>query len=973
MKKDWITNNDSDFYLARLTPSGGLDAAFNGDGTSIIPFDWQPAQTSSRQNDYGQVVALQPNDGKVLIAGLFMGWNNWEYGVSRVLATLPPKEVTTTTLSASATSTSVGDPVTFVVDVSPTTARGNVELDDGNIRLSSGPLVNGRARFTFSGLGIGAHGISARFLESATHAGSSSTPLTINVAALISTLDLVPSATSAVFATPLTFTATVNPAQATGTVEFFDGAVSLGSVPVRGGAAALVTDRVLVGARTITARYSGDPTYASAGSPARIVTIARATASLVLELSPTSQEYGGRVDISMAVEPARSSGTVIFRDGATELGRADLVGGRASWNTNSLGLGAHAISAIYAGDANVAGGTSSTATIQVRPANTIISNVSAPAQVGYRAAIPLVASIMSAAGTVSGRLRFVDGTIDLSTADFVNGVARLTLNPGQLAPGTHVITAIFDSQGVFAASNSSPISIRVMDPIPTMTTLTANVGPIVVGEGHSIAFDVQVRAPSGLPSGTVEFRDGDTLLDSVVLVNGAAGLSWSGFAPGTHAIQANYLGDASFAPGNAPLLSFELVLPVSTTLNITAGTLSPTFGAIVQLLATARGATTPTEGTVAFYDGTTLLGRADLTNGTALIQTTSLTAGDHALKGIYEGHERFLASESAVIGLTVAKAATVASLTPTNATVIRGATAPDVTLAMNVAGRGGYPTGSVAVFLGTQLLRTAAVVNGQATITTNQWPLGDNAITARYSGDSSYLPSETSPFAVSVRGLATVDLVVGATRTTVGRPIGFTARVASPFGLPTGSVEFFDGERSLGSAPVSSGRAVLVISNLSIGTHPLTARFGPTSPHVATLSAVTDVVVADTPGTAITALKVVRNGTRIIRVELRTNGPLNAATAVRMANYSLIYAGGDGRSGTSDDLKVVLSGVKFNAKTGTITLTPGGRWVAGGTIRLVVQGLTDGKGRPFDGNRDGQPGGRFSALITKQGWSFSSG
>ena len=56
---------------------------------------------------------------------------------------------------------------------------------------------------------------------------------------------------------PLTLTATVAPASATGSVEFFDGAVSLGTAPVAAGSAQIVNSTLSVGVHSLSAVFSG--------------------------------------------------------------------------------------------------------------------------------------------------------------------------------------------------------------------------------------------------------------------------------------------------------------------------------------------------------------------------------------------------------------------------------------------------------------------------------------------------------------------------------------------------------------------------------------------------------------------------------------------------------------------------------------------------------------------------------------------
>src|SRR5262249_31479607 len=64
----------------------------------------------------------------------------------------------------------------------------------------------------------------------------------------------------------VTFTATVSPSLATGSVAFFDGATSLGTAAVSGGTASLATSALSAGSHPIAAVYSGNSSYSTSTS-----------------------------------------------------------------------------------------------------------------------------------------------------------------------------------------------------------------------------------------------------------------------------------------------------------------------------------------------------------------------------------------------------------------------------------------------------------------------------------------------------------------------------------------------------------------------------------------------------------------------------------------------------------------------------------------------------------------------------------
>lgn len=105
----------------------------------------------------------------------------------------------------------------------------------------------------------------------------------------------------------VTFTASVTPSAATGTVTFFDGTTSLGTAQLSGGMATLPTTALAAGSHSISASYSGDATYSGSTSTAITQTV-NATGSFTLSASPASQSVsrGGTATISIAV--TRSGG-----------------------------------------------------------------------------------------------------------------------------------------------------------------------------------------------------------------------------------------------------------------------------------------------------------------------------------------------------------------------------------------------------------------------------------------------------------------------------------------------------------------------------------------------------------------------------------------------------------------------------------------------------------------------------------------
>lgn len=210
----------------------------------------------------------------------------------------PVATASTTTLSASATSVAVGSSVTLTASVSPAsgtpTPTGSVDFKEGSTTLCTSALNgSGAATCATSGLAIGMHSIAASYNGDSRNLASTSSPLTVTVAAAASTTSLTASASSIVVGASLTFTATVQGAAGalspTGTVVFKDGTTSLGSSPLNGsGVATLSTTALVAGSHTVTAAYAGDVNNAASTSSGVSVSVWSGSADFTLALSPSS-------------------------------------------------------------------------------------------------------------------------------------------------------------------------------------------------------------------------------------------------------------------------------------------------------------------------------------------------------------------------------------------------------------------------------------------------------------------------------------------------------------------------------------------------------------------------------------------------------------------------------------------------------------------------------------------------------------
>jgi hypothetical protein len=189
-----------------------------------------------------------------------------------------------------------------------------------------------------------------------------------------------------------------------------------------------------------------------------------------------------------------------------------------------------------------------------------------------------------------------------------------------------------------------------------------------------------------------------------------------------------------------------------TTTAVTSSLNPSQFDQRVTFTAAVSSAKGTPAGTVAFFDGSTQLGVATLSAGSAAFGPTTLALGSHNITASYAGSANFAASTSSVLTQTVGKAATTTTLTaspdPSKAEQL-------VTFTATVSGAfGGSPTGMVTFKNGTKILGngTLNASTHKATFTIASLPEGTNLIQAGYGGNADFNVSVSPVWKQTVSG-----------------------------------------------------------------------------------------------------------------------------------------------------------------------------------------------------------------------------
>jgi hypothetical protein len=284
------------------------------------------------------------------ITAVYGGDGNDAASTSAVLTQTVNKAASSVALASSLNPSAFGQTVTFAATLSPSSATGTVQFLNGSTALGTVTISGGAAGLSMSSLSVGAHSITAVYSGDADDAAGTSAVLTQTVNKAASSVALASSLNPSAFGQTVTFTATLSPSSATGTVQFLNGSTALGTVTISGGAAGLSMSSLSVGAHSITAVYSGDGNDAASTSAVLTQTVNKAASSVALASSKNPSASGQSVTLTATVSPSSATGTVQFLDGSTVLGTVTISGGSAVLSLSSLSVGANSITAVYSGD-----------------------------------------------------------------------------------------------------------------------------------------------------------------------------------------------------------------------------------------------------------------------------------------------------------------------------------------------------------------------------------------------------------------------------------------------------------------------------------------------------------------------------------------------------------------------------------------------------------------------------------------------
>jgi ABC-type phosphate transport system substrate-binding protein len=279
-----------------------------------------------------------------------------------------PAQSTSTVLTAVASNGKTVK-LTAAVNASAGLPGGKVVFSENGVKIGASQVISGSASLTLSNVGLGAHTYTATYnpsnaaLYASSQSSSASTTVLKSSAVSVGT-------GSAPYGRGTSFPVSVTSdgAAAAGSVTVtVGGAVS--TVALAGGATRITVPATLAaGTHPVSVTYNGDGAT-SPSSASGSVTISKAGSTATLKLAKKKAKAGKTLKTTVTVKVAGSSlpagGKVTLKIGSKTIGKGTVKNGKATITLKKLKKGSYKIKAVFAGDANVNGSTSTTVKLKV--------------------------------------------------------------------------------------------------------------------------------------------------------------------------------------------------------------------------------------------------------------------------------------------------------------------------------------------------------------------------------------------------------------------------------------------------------------------------------------------------------------------------------------------------------------------------------------------------------------------------------
>jgi hypothetical protein len=354
----------------------------------------------------------------------------------------------------------------------------------------------------------------------------------------------------------------------------------------------------------------------------------------------------------------------------------------------------------------------------------------------------------SSSWTPGGAVTISSGNQAVCTITLTAGSGSCAVPATALPPGAGQLTASYNGNRYFTASQASPASLSI-GRASTSTALRLSGAAVSYGGEQAELLSVSVPPQySGTPAGTVTVHSGTNEVCAITLASGSGScpLTEDQFLPGSVPLTATYGGSADFTASTSADAQLTVHDPTTTRLALSAAKIPYRHEQAEKMTVTvAQGYGALPEGNVSLKSKTGTLCEITLSagKGTCTLRATQIAAGSSQITATYPGDASLTASSSSVQKLTVTKETTKTALFESTAKMTYGHEQAERLTVSVVPEYGGIPTGKVTIKAGnaTVCVITLASGKGSCTLTQRALHVGTYKLLASYAGSSNLAAS----------------------------------------------------------------------------------------------------------------------------------------------------------------------------------------------------------------------------------------
>ncbi len=470
------------------------------------------------------------------------------------------------------------------------------------------------------------------------------------------------------------------------------------------------------------------------------------------------------------------TGQATFYEDGQPVATAVIQAGVATLGNFNLAPGVHSLYASYPGQGIFTPAVSVVIVVDISayPTTLALTSSANPSPVGQPVTFTVTTSSADSS-YIPSPIQLMDSSNNTTLAILTTNSAGIaTFTTSALTVGFHQLYAYSFGDSIHGSATAGFFE-QIIAGLSTTTAVSSSLNPAPYGQ--SVTYTATVTSTtSGLPTGTITFSDGATVLGTQPLTSNSTTTATATFTNstltvGTHTITATYNPTTGFAGSTATLTQTITGLSTTTALTSSANpanaAISITFTATVTNTSSTSGAPT---GNITFSDGATVLATQPLTSSgnttaTAAFSTSTLAVGSHTITATYVATGAFSPGTAALTQVINALASvTTLTATPNPANFGQTVTLVAGVIGAIVTGAAPIPAGTITFYDGATQLASTPLIAGQATITTAALAVGTHTLTAIYSGNAIYSASTSLPFTETIKAL----------------PQDFTITVATP-------------------------------------------------------------------------------------------------------------------------------------------------------------------------------------------------